>query len=45
MFLRVRNQNDVVVNLPSAVPRDFETDADHRVLGPDPHRSRSIRSR
>ena len=25
MFLRVRNQNDVVVNLPSAVPRDFET--------------------
>ena len=35
MFLRVRNQNDVVVNLPSAVPRDFETDADHRVFGPD----------
>ena len=24
LFLRVRNQNSVVVNLPSAVPRDFE---------------------
>jgi hypothetical protein len=25
MYLRVRNQNDVVVNLPSALPRDTET--------------------
>ena len=25
MFLRVRNQNNVVVNLPSALPRDMET--------------------
>jgi hypothetical protein len=25
MFLRVRNQNDVVINLPAAVPRDFVT--------------------
>jgi len=34
MFLRVRNQNDVVINLPSAVPRDFEMTLDIAYSGP-----------
>jgi Peptidase family M1 domain len=33
MYLRVRNQNDVVVNLPSAVPRDFEMTLDIAYAG------------
>ena len=34
MFLRVRNQNDVVVNLPSAVARDLELTLDVTYAGP-----------
>jgi hypothetical protein len=34
MFLRVRNQNDVVVNLPSAVPRDLEMTLTVAYAGP-----------
>jgi hypothetical protein len=34
MFLRVRNQNDVVVNFPSAVPRDMEMTLEVTYAGP-----------
>ena len=34
LFLRVRNQNSVLVNLPSAGGARFRDDADDRVLGP-----------
>ena len=36
MFLRVRNQNDVVINLPSAVPRDLEMTLTIAYAGPIP---------
>ena len=34
MFLRVRNQNNVVINLPSAVPRDYEFTLNVTYAGP-----------
>jgi hypothetical protein len=34
MFLRVRNQNNVVINLPSAVPRDMELTLNVTYAGP-----------
>ena len=34
LFLRVRNQNSVLVNLPVAGRARFPADADHRVFGP-----------
>ena len=40
MFLRVRNQNNVVINLPSPVPRDMELTLNVNYAGPI--RSQSI---
>ena len=43
MFLRVRNQNSVVVNLPSAGVARLRADAQHRVRRDESRRSRSTR--